>query len=104
MSVSASRSSSVAGRIVAVGIAASRQITAGAGPSVLQESLQPQQSAVPLSGDRFQVPAGLGQAFRLEAPLALPALLRPSDEAGIFHNAQVLRDRLPRHVEALRQL
>lgn len=74
------------------------------GASVFDERLEPGQGPVPLRRDRVEMPARLGEPLRVETPAALSALSDPTHETGVFHDAQMFRDRLSSDVEAFGQL
>src|SRR5439155_149934 len=64
--------------------------------SAFDEALQPVECLVPLRRDRLQLPARVREPLLFQLPDALAPLLLAAHEAGVFHHAQVLGDRLTR--------
>src|SRR5580658_4286363 len=62
------------------------------------ETAQPFQRLVPLRRDLLEGAADFGQALRLELPDPFAPGAAAAQESGAFEDAEMLRDRLPRHV------
>src|SRR5215831_1740486 len=77
---------------------------AGRSLAVFDQRLEAFESRVPLLGDLVEVPSGNLQLFVLQLPDRLPPAATRVEQAGSFHDAQVLGDRLPRHLRSRSQL
>src|ERR1700751_1357107 len=66
------------------------------GWSAFDQGAESGQGGVPLPRDLVEAEACVGQALLVEAPAAFAAVARAADQAGTFHDAQVLGDGLAR--------
>lgn len=73
-------------------------------PLGLDELSQAFDDIIPLARDLIEIVTDLAQTTRLESPHARTAHAHGARETSGLERAQVLRDRLPRHVRLLGQL
>src|ERR1700687_5796467 len=65
-------------------------------PSAFDKALQPTERVVPLLRDQLKILIHFGETLLFQLPDALAPVPRAAHETGVFHHAQVFRDRLTR--------